>query len=129
MDKLYYLATPYTHDDPKVRAQRYEMAVEMAGDLLASGLLVYSPIAHTHPIALAKELPKGWEFWKRYDECFIDRCDGVIVGAMDGWDTSKGVTAEIEMARGKGKPVWYLPYPLKTDLYRWFIQQLKEGAA
>jgi nucleoside 2-deoxyribosyltransferase len=84
-----YLASPYSHDDPAVRLQRFETACRAAAILLRNGVLVFSPIAHTHPIALAGDLPLDWAFWQRFDREMIAACDEVIVLCLDGWASSR----------------------------------------
>lgn len=108
--RLYYLANPYSHPDEVVREQRFLIACDVAGWLLQQGVFVYSPIAHTHPIACRCELPKGWDFWRSYDLSILTRCDAMIVVMSDGWDTSKGVAEEIRVADAS-MPIHYMPYP------------------
>lgn len=104
-----YLATPYSDPDPGIRNKRFLAVNKVAGELMVQGNLVFSPISHTHPIALAGDLPKGWEFWKDYDFTFInDWADEVYVLTLDGWEDSIGVTAEIKLAEALGKPVVFL---------------------
>jgi hypothetical protein len=91
---LIYLASPYSHEDPRVREWRFRAAAWYASTLMQRGWLVFSPIAHTHPIA-EFGLPKGWDFWKQYDEKFLDACGGLVVLCIDGWKESVGV-------RGRG---------------------------
>jgi nucleoside 2-deoxyribosyltransferase len=100
-----YLASPYSHDDPAVRLQRFEAACRAAAILLRNGVLVFSPIAHTHPIALAGDLPLDWAFWQRFDREMIAACDEVIVLCLDGWASSRGVQAELAIAEEFGIPV------------------------
>ncbi len=102
--ELVYVASPYSHDDPSVRQRRFELVAEFAAHLMRDGLFVYSPIAHTHPIA-QHGLPLGWDFWEKYDRVMLPRCDRMIVLTLDGWDDSKGVSAEIEIMRAAGKCV------------------------
>ena len=73
-----------------------------------AGNIVFSPIAHSHPIAVQCELPLGWDFWHQFDKAFIDWCDALIVLKLPGWDTSVGVNAEIKIAEEMGKPVEYM---------------------
>lgn len=40
-----------------------------------------------------------WECWGQHCRIRIERCDTVWVLQYDGWDTSKGVAAEIEHAQ------------------------------
>ena len=108
--KLVYLASPYSHDDDAMMLWRFERAAEAAAYLMRQGLLVFSPIAHTHPIAQFG-LPKGWDFWKQYDSAFMDVClGGIVVLALPGWVASKGVQAEIAYMRDKDRPIEFL-YP------------------
>ncbi len=50
---MIYLATPYSHDDPNIRAHRFTVANRVASKLMRDGRMVFSSISHTHPIALA----------------------------------------------------------------------------
>lgn len=112
--ELIYLATPYTHPDPDVMEERFHLACLHAGHLMGQGVNVFCPIAHTHPIAVRCDLPRGFEFWERYDRAMIERCTKLVVVKMDGWTTSKGVFCEIGIAEDLGIPVEYVN-PLNTD--------------
>lgn len=108
-DETYiYLATPYSHPEKAVETLRFLKACEIAGSLMAAGVIVYSPIAHTHPIAEVCDLPRGWEFWERYDKAMLRGASKVVVAKMDGWQESKGVNAEISLASQMGIPVEYI---------------------
>lgn len=102
-----YLASPYSHLDPAVREERYQAACRAAAALLRAGRLVFSPIAHSHPL-VAYGLPADWSFWQRYDRELLARCDEVLVLMLAGWRESVGVQEEIRIARELGKPVRYL---------------------
>jgi len=103
-----YLATPYSHPDPAVREARFQAVNTVAAKLMQDGHHVYSPISHTHPIALAGDLPKGWDFWEAYDRTFIEWAEEVHVYLADGWQESKGVQAEMKIAIELGRPVRYI---------------------
>lgn len=103
-----YLACPYSDPDVSVQAKRFQAANKAAASLMKQGYLVFSPISHTHPIHLAGDLPGDYEFWRDYDETFIDWCDSVFVMKIPGWDTSKGIKREVEYAEFLGKPVRYI---------------------
>ena len=45
---MIYLASPYSHPDPSVREQRFQNACRIAAELMRSGRIVYSPVAHSH---------------------------------------------------------------------------------
>ena len=108
--KKIYLACPYTDHDPQVKEARFQAVNQMSARLIQEGYFVFSPISHTHPIALAGELPGHWEFWEAYDRSFLDWADEVFVLQLPGWETSKGVQGEIQYAGEAGKPVRYLSF-------------------
>jgi len=105
---LTYLAGPYSHPDRAVRVARFEAINKVAAELMRKGLLVYSPISHTHPIAEAGDLPLGWDFWCKYDTAFIEHSNKVIVLMLDGWEASNGVAAEISLAKRLSVSVDYM---------------------
>jgi hypothetical protein len=107
MIKKIYLAIPYSHEDENVRIERFKIANLEAGLLMIEGHLVFSPISHTHPIALACKLPLGFDFWEQYDQSFIMWCDEVHVIRLPGWKSSKGVQREIKYAMSIGKKIIY----------------------
>lgn len=113
---LIYLATPYGHPDPEVRKERFLAACRLTSELMRQGHHVYSPIAHNHSIALFG-LPTGWDFWGKYDSEFLRFCAKVWVVKMAGWEESAGVQAEIELARGLGKPMKFIE-PLSSEAER-----------
>ncbi len=105
---LIYLATPYSDPDPKVRQRRFDVVNRVAADLMRDGDHIFSPISHTHPIALAGDLPKGWEFWQGYDRAILAACSKMIVLMQSGWRESVGVSAEIRLAEEMGLPIEYI---------------------
>jgi hypothetical protein len=106
--ELIYLACPYSDPDPDVIRFRFESANLISAKLMAEGHLIFSPISHCHPIAMAGDLPKGWDFWERYDRTMLEACYKIIVLKLPGWTTSKGVTAELKIARELGLEIEYI---------------------
>ncbi len=107
MTKLYYLASPYSDPSQEVQERRFNEVCEVAARLMRQNIFIFSPIAHTHPIA-QYGLPKDYEFWKRYDELMFSKCDALIVLMLDGWTQSIGVKAEIEIAKKVGREIYYM---------------------
>ena len=110
---MIYLASPYSHPEEAIRYGRFHRVCEVCAKLMMRGLHIYSPIAHTHPVAVCGEavrakMPTDFKVWREYDTWFISRVDAVYVLMLDGWKESVGVTAEIEMAREYNIPVKYL---------------------
>ena len=106
--ELVYLAVPYSHPDPKVRHWRFDTVNEVAGKLIAQGLIIFSPISHSHSIAQMCDLPTKWEFWQKTDRVFLQYCYKLIVLMLPGWQESKGVAGEIEIAKELGLEIEYI---------------------
>src|SRR5882724_687642 len=106
---LLYLAGPYRHDLENVRIKRFNCLSRAAGRLVNLGYNVYSPISHNHPMTTHVTMSRDWEFWKRYDTVFLDLSYKLVVLTLEGWDTSIGVTDEIQIARSADMPVVFLP--------------------
>lgn len=107
--RLCYLATPYTKYMGGDIERAFIDAAKLAAELLASGLRVYSPIAHTHPLAIHGNLdPLDHSIWLPFDEAMMDAADCLIVAHMDGWEVSYGIAHEVEFFRKAGKPIFDL---------------------
>lgn len=104
---MIYLASPYTHSNVHVREWRFREACRAAAALLRAGVTVFSPIAHSHPIAHFG-MPTSWEFWSQVDREYLSRCDVLAVLTLPGWRESVGVQAEIRLARELGLPVVFV---------------------
>lgn len=104
---LVYLACPYSHENAQVRQERFVLANRKSAELMRAGILVFSPISHTHPIA-EYGLPLGWDFWERYDRIYLGMSKAMIILTADGWEQSKGVLAEAKIMLGWHRPVFHL---------------------
>lgn len=103
-----YLAHPYTHPDPAVMESRFQSANRIAGYLMQRGLIVFSPISHTHPIACCCDLPRGWVYWHTFDRLYLDAASAMYVVMAEGWQKSKGIAGEIEIMHSLRKSIRYL---------------------
>lgn len=112
--RLCYLATPYSKYKGGIDVAFAE-AARIAALLLTTGVRVYSPIAHTHPLAIYGHLdPLDHAIWLPFDEAMMDAADCLIVARMDGWDVSYGVKHEIEFFAKEQKPIIHIdPVTLK----------------
>ena len=114
VSQLVYLACPYSHDDAAVRLARFEEANKASAVLMRAGVLVFSPISHTHPIA-QYDLPTGWDFWQRYNRAYLEICKAIVVLTIDGWAKSKGVREECGIMRELHRSVYYFHYKEPVD--------------
>jgi hypothetical protein len=85
--------------------ERFDAVCRKAGELMNRGEVVYSPIAHCHPIAVRVGLPRDWTFWHKFDREMLRCASEVRVLKLPGWDRSEGVTAECAIAQELGAPV------------------------
>lgn len=112
MSTLTYLASPYTHPDKTVRIQRFTAVCLIAGVLMKHlRMHIYSPIAHSHPIADLVDLPTDFAYWQALDETMLDRCDGgIIILQLGGWTESVGVLGEAKKTHADGRPVQFFSW-------------------
>lgn len=101
---FYYLATPYSYPDKTVMEQRYRDAIKITAHLMKQGYVIFSPIVHNHPIALAHNLPTDMEFWYNIDTRILANARGMYVADMDGWRESKGMKLEMDFCDQHGIP-------------------------
>lgn len=108
MAKLWYLASPYSKYANGIEAAFRDIS-EQAGWLANNGVFVFSPIAHTHPIATYGKLDHyDYDLMLAWDKLMIDRCDGMLICMLPGYDTSYGVAWEKEQFEKQGKPIVYI---------------------
>lgn len=109
----WYLATPYSKYQLGLDAA-FKHACVASAKLVASGVRLYCPIAHTHPIAIYGEIdPRNHEVWLGLDGPFMKGACGLIVTTMQGWSESYGISVEIDSFNLQNKPVRYLDWPLE----------------
>jgi hypothetical protein len=92
----------------EVRLHRYNAAAAVLAERLGKGLPTYSPIVHNHFITSHYGLPKTWEFWSQHDLPLLNYACELLILTLDGWDISKGVTAERAFAEENKIPVYFL---------------------
>jgi hypothetical protein len=103
-----YLATPYSKY-PGGIDEAFRLACRAAGLLIQHGVRVYSPIAHTHPIAVHAGIdPYAHKIWLPADKPFMDAASGLIVLRAESWEISYGIGEEIKEFTAAQKPVHYM---------------------
>ena len=105
---LVYLATPYGKYPYGIEAAFRDAAV-LAARLLRAGMLVYSPIAHTHPIAIYGDIPPtDNSIWLPFDETMMRLAKTLVVAKMVSWEFSSGIAHEIKFFTEQAKPIYFL---------------------
>lgn len=99
LSKLVYLAAPYWHDDPDIRAARVHCVTALAGKLARLGLFVYSPLTYGFACeATAGKWTIGEPYWHEHSAAMLRFASVLGVLCLPGWDTSKGVARELSDA-------------------------------
>lgn len=120
--ELIYLACPYTHSDADVRLFRFVEATKAAAALIGQGHIVFSPITMTHPIDVemaGATNTLGSDFWVKFDETFMERCDVLVLLPLEGWQESNGVQRELAYFEAHGKPLKILDRRYQLRAYEW----------
>jgi hypothetical protein len=105
---LIYMATPYSKYYAGIE-NAFRDASALAARLLKLGVNVYSPIAHTHPLAIYGDIdPLDHGIWLPFDQAMMNAAHGLVVAQMRGWRDSKGMLHEIKFFAEAQKPVFYL---------------------
>lgn len=103
-----YLGSPYSkfHAGQAVACQLVSKA---AANLMKMGLVVLSPIAHSHNVGLAGGIDLlDWEFWKHKNDPLIAGASGMLLLKLEGWEESVGLAYEIAAFDAADKPVVYV---------------------
>ena len=105
-----YLACPYTpigNAEINVKEFRFQVITRITADLIKRGNLIYSPITYTHPIAEVNKHIQQEEYLT-LDSFFLKRADILMIACLPGWEDSRGIKAEIQLAKDLGKGIIYL---------------------
>lgn len=105
---LIYVGTPYSKYPGGIEAG-FIAASKITARLMVEGLRVYSPIAHTHPLAIHGNVdPLDHSVWLPFDAAIMNKSDAMIVAMLPTWETSFGVRHEIQVFVAAGKPVYFM---------------------
>lgn len=110
----WYLASPYSLY-PTGQEQAHADICCIAGRLLKNEISIFSPIAHSHPIADYADIEMGHEFWMNANRHLIEGAVGLVVVKLESWDESRGIESEIGIFRQAKKPILYLD-PATLDI-------------
>lgn len=108
---MLFLSTPYNHPDKEVRTKRVRQTATFAMRRLQMGQVFINPTLYG--LTLIDNTTEdfndtGWQTWKNLCLAILDRCDALYVLMMEDWDKSIGVSEEIEHAKARGIPIYYL---------------------
>ena len=101
---LVYVGSPYSHSDPRVVQERFEVIYAVTECIIREQRVVvpFSPIAYTHQFC---HIP-GVD-WVKWDINFLKVCKAMLIVQMQGWVASVGVQKEKNYCQTHGIPVFY----------------------
>lgn len=105
---FYYLATPYSKYHLGLHAA-YEMACEQRALFVKARIPCFSPIVHSHSVALYGDIdPLDHKIWLPDDVPFMALARALVVVRAPGWIESYGIGQEILAFQVAGKPVHHM---------------------
>lgn len=104
---FWYVGTPYSRFPGGIEAG-FRAACKVTAELLKAGHPVFSPIAHSHPLAIHGDInPTDHAVWLPADAPMMDAAHGLIVAMLPTWRDSYGLAHEIDVFAKAGKPIIY----------------------
>ena len=109
---MIYVGSPYTHENPKIVEDRYNLVLAYCAHLFKKGTVCFSPVVHCHEIAKRFFLPTDALFWRGYNMAMLRRAETLHVLCLEGWMLSTGLRTERDMANDLFIPTYYINWPL-----------------
>lgn len=109
-ETYWYLATPYSKFPGGIEAA-FRLAVETRGLLLRGGVPTFSPIIHSHPVAVVCGIdPFDHSIWLPSEAPILRGASGLIMVMGESWEVSYGMAKEREIFEADGRPIeWMRP--------------------
>lgn len=109
---MVYVAAPYSNIVNKPALMR--SIAKFCGEYMIAhpGEYAITGLVHHYACEDNPTLGTDYQFWETFCQGFIQRCDKVVVLKIDGWETSKGVAAEIDYATHLGRPVEFVDWSI-----------------
>jgi hypothetical protein len=120
---FWYLATPYrSYLSPLfptgsigAREGAAERAAWLAAQLLDREVDVFSPIVHSHPIALyVTSFDGSSDGWLDLQTPYMQAAKGLLIGMFPGWDASRGIAFERRYFEFAEKPIHFVDPDFKS---------------
>lgn len=106
LNKLIYLAAPYSHSDPAEIENRMAQFRLIDQQFTREGKLTVSPL-YKHWIINDTDIPNDWNYWGEYSDTLLSGCDTMFVIMFDGWKDSVGIRKELELSAYYGIEVHF----------------------
>jgi len=107
----WYLGSPYSHQDDRELDKRNVLAQRATAALIGMGNIVYSPIAHSHGVALSgfdHVDARDHNLWMKQCEAMLQWAAGLFVLPLPGFEVSEGLAREVGLMEDWERPVVWL---------------------
>lgn len=106
---MIFLASPYSHENARVRLFRYQCALEFTTKYIAAGQQMFSPIVYGHTIHMADPtINFDAKTWENINNTVFQSCRELYVLQLPDWEQSKGVHNEIILAHKYDMKISYM---------------------
>jgi len=103
---MIYLASPYSHDDQLIQKTRFLITEQFVNHIIKTqNLIIFSPILYMHEFAAKFFLPTDAEFYRTFNLNVLRRSESMFLLKLKGWEESKGVRLELNVAKILDIPV------------------------
>ena len=110
LPELWYIACPYSHPCPEVRAGRVSAVRKYVLKLMKNvpAVVPFSPVLYS--AELQENIESLSVGWYRFGLRFLHKADRLIVLKLDGWQQSVEMEIEIAFAEAQGIEIeWDMP--------------------
>ena len=102
---LCYIASPYTLTPDIDRA--FQQVARVTAHLAKTGMAVFSPIVHSHPLVRAGNLDhKDPAVYAALNAKMLEICSVLIIVLLEGWQESDGIREEVAFFEAAHKPIF-----------------------
>ena len=102
-----YVASPYSHPDPRVLEARVRAARIITAGMLREGIPAFSPVSYSDTLVeTCGARPRSG--WYEFDLHFLQHARKMIILKLPGWEESRGILIEKGFAHARQIPVSHM---------------------
>ena len=105
---MIYVASPYFHESYDVRFHRYTAVLKYTNGLIRANRPAFSPIVYGYFFEHFCGANANFESWMEFNDEVLKRCDQMHILMLEGWDVSRGILHETDVAKQNGLPITYI---------------------
>jgi hypothetical protein len=105
---MIYIGSPFSHSSAEVMKERHDRVFAYSANLMLQGVVCFSPIVYGWPFFSRGHAPANFEWWIDFNDHMLLSSFEVQVLQLPGWQDSRGLAHEIDLASRHGIPVRYI---------------------